>query len=1572
MQHSTTSSAPSSRTTGTGRSVIHPETLQHKSLSDACRQDTDFARRSMQSNIKSSSPTVFRSKDSFDNWSPRSTSPTDKLHLPLRPKTSASFRLPGVGDVCPVDSSSLSQDSATDSSDGDLPNVADVTHARLIDGGQPRSHKRRFYSRKHNFSIKDGQSHIQFPLTKRSVDCSSEEASVEDHKPPPPSVYLAINKNTHDSNARSITSVIDPIYRHGEYKHPFPVTLNKSPDRIQRPQRTTERRASTGTLDEHVEQFLEMLSKSYGLRASKVGKVRASLNQVLKMIPDAVPSADESSPALQKRDSHLSFIEMGDGVARSSSRSRSGELLSGRGAAHSYGDTFTNVSRPSPFDYDGGSCDHLDFTTTPQASRPGDRLPPQHHQTPVSSFHSRLVPAPFEPHDEPNEFCNLSTGPGNHRLDSDPRTSARATQREHRRSFKGRSQHEDGLPDQKYPVYQSGPHCFTYAPKSNPHLAPRGHSADPHRLRTEAVETVENGEDEDPGTETTALLDLTQELLGLRRGLKRTRQLNSGRLQTALKHISLLEMELQRQRCLTHDAQNACARQEERSRWEKHLASVLSELKQCQANIGTLQAQLDSWEADRTDFARSRFRLDNQQKELDRARSALGHQRKEISRLNSLLNHLLGVHPTDASPEDLQQLQTGLVELNRLVQVLRSDQSINSSQVRRAQSMQAGLTTGADPHAPSNPRYPPVIDVMRDFPGSLFCNVPEHHSIEDSLATARQRVHELKASQKDIQKKLRQASNVRSKLESQLEEQSAEINRLTTEVSVKQKKTCQSNADLSSLETSVRDRRDELNRLEEKIKLSETQLRTSEAQAVEVSAHRDRLNTERVQLTTELDALRLDAQRAKDQLGQAKDALQQAQCDVDSMTTMKQKFQLALTTLEQTVTTKEAELQSLSAQVTEVQNNLKRLGLEVDEGEHRIQSQRLLFSENETAVLKQQADLRRLAQQIEESQSRLIALAREAGEQRSQLDLIRLEKHREIGNSVSNSLELTTKTAAQQRELFETQSLLNSCLTEKAQVVTSIEALKAERDQLHSEIRQKQESLDEITSSLDQFKTELEDLADAKRSEETRLNDLFAQQRELVTQLDELRAQAREESERLRARDRITSQKSSEAESDRVELQRLATERKTVEAELSKLREDRDMIGSHLDRLKHKLDELERKEPVLIEAITKAKLELAQLRTNTQLESECLRQIQEDRATSQKEYDSLKRQLEEQRSEVECIQKRMHSVNLNHELSSFDMAIRAEGTIKRTAGVQCMTGEFVSQGTPALPDKARHGNIWQNETRSTELCHSESSHTELKGSLSLETDDHSMKAPRAAHSKTAAQHAPSEDKLDSGDVRSELARTKAALAVSQRSCKHLKRRAARELAELEQIAEDQCLRSAELTEQLALVKQQYAQLRRQLPAGYLPVDYWIVSHVSIQMRLSSTQVHYRLHALDYERCVLRSKLVNLFDYLCPFSATAVLSRIHAPHTNLNYITLIHSTSKHDSVHWLHQKKVEYTDLIASAGGLVVSTSPVSRTTSPYSLNLSLRSTTSGGGGGAKHFLVSTRADVLVHPMPSGL
>ncbi|VDP00068.1 unnamed protein product [Schistosoma curassoni] len=72
------------------------------------------------------------------------------------------------------------------------------------------------------------------------------------------------------------------------------------------------------------------------------------------------------------------------------------------------------------------------------------------------------------------------------------------------------------------------------------------------------------------------------------------------------------------------------------------------------------------------------------------------------------------------------------------------------------------------------------------------------------------------------------------------------------------------------------------------------------------------------------------------------------------------------------------------------------------------------------------------------------------------------------------------------------------------------------------------------------------------------------------------------------------------------------------------------------------------------------------------------------------------------------------------------------------------------------------------------------------------------------------------DNINNNNLLQALMDTKSALIAAQRESKRLKRRTAREVAELERVAEEQCNRAGDLTEQLSLAKRQYAQLKSQV------------------------------------------------------------------------------------------------------------------------------------------------------------
>ncbi|CAH8437093.1 unnamed protein product [Schistosoma rodhaini] len=544
----------------------------------------------------------------------------------------------------------------------------------------------------------------------------------------------------------------------------------------------------------------------------------------------------------------------------------------------------------------------------------------------------------------------------------------------------------------------------------------RGHSLDyTHQhlkqsvLRNSTTSLLNDTEyhDIDPTSETKAIIHLTDELFGLRQGLKRTREANSERLEVALRHISLLELELQRQRCLNHDAEVARQREVERTRWEKRLAATLNELKYCQTDIGKLREQVDQLESSKKTSDQSELKLERQRLELDQTKATLDAQKEEITNLNNLLNSLLGLNPNDVSPNDLQRLQVGLLDLHKHMQPDCANQychyqrqqhvpnSINPRQtLHRTQSLMTGLTG-----VPANERMNRVdwlnpnntaAAITQSSVGNhqLYCNVPEHHDLEDCLGQLQYRIEELCDQHEITQNKLRHNMKIRRKLECQLEEQDSILNRLKSELMSCQedlkiakqevtrlsceKETAQKSkheqltgivTDLANLEATVSQRRAELSTLDTNIQDSDQQLSIIKAQAKEAVSKYEEAKREYDNVKSQLDMIRSEKSLADENLEQLRTKLSKTKIQVERLESNKSNLENQLTQLEDAVNTKKLEYNQLLPNLSELETRLTRTQHDIEVGAERIRSDQHLRLEDERLSATRQAELTRLARQ---------------------------------------------------------------------------------------------------------------------------------------------------------------------------------------------------------------------------------------------------------------------------------------------------------------------------------------------------------------------------------------------------------------------------------------------------------------------------------------------------------------------------------------------------------------------------------------------------------------------------------
>lgn len=81
---------------------------------------------------------------------------------------------------------------------------------------------------------------------------------------------------------------------------------------------------------------------------------------------------------------------------------------------------------------------------------------------------------------------------------------------------------------------------------------------------------------------------------------------------------------------------------------------------------------------------------------------------------------------------------------------------------------------------------------------------------------------------------------------------------------------------------------------------------------------------------------------------------------------------------------------------------------------------------------------------------------------------------------------------------------------------------------------------------------------------------------------------------------------------------------------------------------------------------------------------------------------------------------------------------------------------------------------------------------------------------------------------DHSQMVSDLTSTRSQLEASQRACKKLKRRTAKELADLERVAEEQCNRASAFSEELALLRRNYTYLQARVNVLIYIINYLLL------------------------------------------------------------------------------------------------------------------------------------------------
>ncbi|VDK37310.1 unnamed protein product [Taenia asiatica] len=646
-----------------------------------------------------------------------------------------------------------------------------------------------------------------------------------------------------------------------------------------------------------------------------------------------------------------------------------------------------------------------------------------------------------------------------------------------------------------------------------------------------------------------------------------------------------------------------------------------------------------------------------------------------------------------------------------------------------------------------------VTEVARVVPsGKLLCNVAEHHNLEDYIQHLQGVADELRKQLQQKRAKLKEMRVSSLELQKLLKEREAELTRVTSEL-------------LAS--------KDELLRANDKVKsiLAERSSQTDQTDAQRIESQR--LEAKVVELSSHLGALRAEvSDGAFTSIVELCDAAPRLLCHPTP---------LQIAAVEKQKERRKEELVEISRRVEERRSQtVKRnsqgfTGFTTDnsltgDGNPRSDS---------SHSISPRFELDQLQPKVAEARARMENLSREIGVRTAELELLRSKKAQE--------------THLADVQLEATRRELQLKLDELSSAKEELYSVRQERDRMASELQSSRRtaSLHPTSDGIPTISRDVSDLTqhlqnlqiDINRHKDdlSKLDDQKRAKREEVTQLEKSLTEAKEE------------------------LVLTQTRRQNAEAQLSLTRQKSELLKGQLEAFEASV---EVKQKLISDLCSSSESRIMAMEKELQRMLNSTQQISSERSTAITELAQLKQQLRAGSNELQNLEdqitaarQRLEKPDSNPMISRAGEKLRA---LNETIAAQTAESEKLAR---EISDKQRLVKEMQvklqfSRNNPTDVDEMDSRLEELESLLRQREQE--IEVLVGDKTKLLEDHS---------QLVTELTTTRSQLEATQRACKKLKRRTAKELADLERVAEEQCNRASVFAEELALLRRNYTYLQ---------------------------------------------------------------------------------------------------------------------------------------------------------------
>ncbi|NWI09549.1 CNTRL protein, partial [Crypturellus soui] len=596
--------------------------------------------------------------------------------------------------------------------------------------------------------------------------------------------------------------------------------------------------------------------------------------------------------------------------------------------------------------------------------------------------------------------------------------------------------------------------------------------------------------------------------------------------------------------------------------------------------------------------------------------------------------------------------------------------------------------------------------------GVLHCNVPEHHELENEVSRLEDIVYHLKSRRhgdkwsEEADHKWKEVAKLQQNVEDleqereELEHEVAELRRAAQKrnkrkdfiegrtdhliAELQLEKSLKHHEDIANeiecIERTLLKRRSELREADRLLAEAELELESTRGKTKDTIQKYNHAKQHLSSTETEAAELERRAQEVAVKLVKADQQLRLLQADTRDLEQRKIEQEGILKEINQVVSAKDCEFQSLNRKIEMLTESLQKLqgDIQVAEGneEHHLQ----ILREAENILQGKKTELERLKDQINAQQQELLLLEQQLSQRKEELNVLQDCISQKKGDLKEALRDGETEANEKRRQIREIRSLLEELNVERKDLDVQISEKRTQLLFIKKDIGKEEENLQGILGQITKHKMELKHVLEMLQLENNELEGLKLQHDQKVNELEKIQVAVLEEKLELENIQRLCQCQQGEVdwqkqrlEKDRQENEHLVSQMRTLQNNIESLNKEKQKLEEGCRSLENKLSQTRRdltatedSSRTALSNMEKMEMDVKNLQQEIDFLNKHKKSLNEDITVIQKhlqekkeELETLKGELNDSRQQLQLVEQDLKN-NTRHQ----DELLREQATLK--------------------------------------------------------------------------------------------------------------------------------------------------------------------------------------------------------------------------------------------------------------------------------------------------------------------